>query len=717
MWGSAQQTLKPMPTVTTDLLQTPIEFLKGVGEKRGAVLRKEFDIHTFNDLLYYFPYRHIDKSHVYHVSDIVNDGGYILLRGSISNIRIVGQLRSQRLTAQFTDETGSIELVWFNGIRWVQDVLKSRTEFVIFGKPTLFNNRWNITHPELIDPAQQQNSPVSLRFQPLYNTSETAKKKSLDSKAMSKLTANLLTQVKDVIPETMPREMVEELHLMTLRDALVNIHYPEDNQKLSQAALRLKFDELFFTQLRLLKLKLINTNRFEGFVFSQVGHYFNTFYKECLPFDLTNAQKRVLREIRGDVGSGHQMNRLLQGDVGSGKTIIALFSMLLAIDNGYQACMMAPTEILATQHYEKISKQLEPLGLRVEFLSGSTKTAKRKELLTDLQNGQVNILIGTHALIEDNVVFNKLGLVVIDEQHRFGVEQRAKLWRKSGPIPPHILVMTATPIPRTLAMTLYGDLDVSVIDELPAGRKPIVTVHYYEKDRLKMFGFLKQQIAEGRQVFVVYPLIQESEALDLLDLQAGYEAIERSFPPPEYSIGVVHGKMKAEEKDYTMNCFKKGQIQILLSTTVIEVGIDVPNATVMVIENAERFGLSQLHQLRGRVGRGGNQSYCILMSKYELSTEGRKRLNAMVETNDGFEIANFDLQLRGPGDLQGTRQSGMLDFKIADLTKDEKLVAYTRNYAQQILEKDPDLSLPEHKRLAETLEKQMRRDTNWSVIS
>ena len=383
---------------TTDLLQTPIEFLKGVGEKRGAVLRKEFDIHTFNDLLYYFPYRHIDKSHVYHVSDIVNDGGYILLRGTISNIRIVGQLRAQRLTAQFTDETGSIELVWFNGIRWVHDVLKSRTEFVIFGKPTLFNNRWNITHPELIDPAQQQNFPVSLRFQPLYNTSETAKKKSLDSKAMSKLTANLLAQVKDVIPETMPREMVEELHLMTLRDALVNIHYPEDNQKLSQAALRLKFDELFFTQLKLLKLKLINTNRFEGFVFSQVGHYFNTFYKECLPFDLTNAQKRVLREIRGDVGSGHQMNRLLQGDVGSGKTIIALFSMLLAIENGYQACMMAPTEILATQHYEKISKQLEPLGLQVEFLSGSTKTAKRKQILTDLQNGQVNILIGTHAL-------------------------------------------------------------------------------------------------------------------------------------------------------------------------------------------------------------------------------------------------------------------------------------------------------------------------------
>ena len=704
-------------TQQTDLLQTPIEFLKGVGEKRGVVLRKEFNIQTFNDLLYYFPYRHIDKSHVYHVSDIVNDGGYILLRGKIHDVRIVGQMRAMRLTAMFSDETGSIELVWFNGIRWVSDVLRSRTEFVIFGKPTLFNGKWNITHPELIDPNQQESSPISLRFQPMYNTSETAKKKSLDSKAIARLTANLLTQVKDVIPETMPREMVEELHLMTLRDALVNIHYPEDNQKLSQATLRLKFDELFFTQLKMLKLKLINTNRFEGFVFEKVGHYFNTFYKECLPFDLTNAQKRVLREIRGDVGSGHQMNRLLQGDVGSGKTIIAVFSMLLAIDNGYQACIMAPTEILATQHYEKISKQLEPLGLRVEFLSGSTKVSQRRRILADLRDGQVNILIGTHALIEDNVVFSKLGLVVIDEQHRFGVEQRAKLWRKSGPIPPHILVMTATPIPRTLAMTLYGDLDVSVIDELPAGRKPIVTQHYYEKDRLKVFGFMKQQIAEGRQVYVVYPLIQESEAMDLLDLQAGYEAIERSFPPPTYSIGVVHGRMKAEEKDFIMDHFKKNEIQILLSTTVIEVGIDVPNATVMVIENAERFGLSQLHQLRGRVGRGGNQSYCILMSKYELSNEGRKRLDAMVETNDGFEIANFDLQLRGPGDIQGTRQSGMLDFKIADLTKDEKLVAYTRNYAQQILEKDPDLSLPEHKRLAETLEKMMQRDTNWSVIS
>lgn len=703
---------------TTDILQTPIEFLKGVGEKRGAVLRKEFNIQTFNDLLYYFPYRHIDKSHVYHVSDIVNDGGYILLRGAIQNVRIVGQMRAQRLTAIFTDETGSIELVWFNGIRWVQDVLKSRKEFVIFGKPTLFNGRWNITHPELIDPAQQQNSPVSLRFQPLYNTSETAKKKSLDSKSVAKLTANLLAQVKDIIPETMPKEMVEELHLMSLHDALVNIHYPEDSQKLSQATLRLKFDELFFTQLKLLKLKLINTNRFEGYPFKQVGHYFNTFYKECLPFDLTNAQKRVLREIRGDVGSGHQMNRLLQGDVGSGKTIIALFSMLLAIDNGYQACIMAPTEILASQHYEKISKQLEPLNLHVEFLSGSTKTAKRKQILTDLQNGEVNILIGTHALIEDNVVFSKLGLVVIDEQHRFGVEQRAKLWRKSGATPPHILVMTATPIPRTLAMTLYGDLDVSVIDELPAGRKPIVTSHFYEKDRLKMFGFLKKQIAEGRQVYVVYPLIQESEALDLLDLQAGYEAFERSFPPPEYSIGVVHGRMKAEEKDYTMGCFKKGQIQILLSTTVIEVGIDVPNATVMVIENAERFGLSQLHQLRGRVGRGADQSYCLLVTPYQLSEDTRKRIEIMTATCDGFEIAEADLKLRGPGDLEGTQQSGLpVALSIASLVHDGDLLADARSYAGHVLARDPDLSAPENAPVAAALQAQRIEVRDYSKIS
>ncbi len=703
-------------TEYTDILQTPIEFLKGVGPKRAEVLQKEFGIHTFQDLLYYYPYRHVDKSHVYHVSDIIEDGSYIQLRGRISNLQIVGQQRTKRLTAQFSDETGSIDLVWFNGIKWVQETLMQKQEFIIFGKPTIFNGHWNMTHPEMIDPHAQSATTVPMRFMPLYNTSDIAKKKTLDSKAISKLTANLIPIVKEVIPETLPADMLNNLKLLPLKEALCSIHYPESNEQLSRAALRLKFDELFFTQLKMLLLKQINTKRIKGYTFEKVGDHFNTFYKKHLPFELTNAQKRVIKEIRADLGSGRQMNRLLQGDVGSGKTIIALFIMLIAIDNDYQSCLMAPTEILATQHYEKISKQVAPLGLRVEFLSGSTKTAKRRQILGGLQNGDVDILIGTHALIEDSVVFKNLGLVVIDEQHRFGVEQRAKLWRKST-TPPHILVMTATPIPRTLAMTLYGDLDVSVIDELPQGRKPIVTRHLFEKDRLKLFGFMQKQIEQGRQVFMVYPLIQESEKMDLLDLMAGYEAIERAFPPPQYSIGVVHGKMKQEEKDYEMQRFAKNQSQILLSTTVIEVGIDVPNATVMVIENAERFGLSQLHQLRGRVGRGGNQSYCILMSKYELSTEGRKRLDAMVSTNDGFEIANFDLQLRGPGDIQGTQQSGMLDFKIADIVKDEKLVTYTRNLALQVLDNDPDLSRPEHRRLSMQVAKMLNGEVNWSIIS
>ncbi len=699
-----------------DILDTPIEYLKGVGPKRAEVFRKEFNIFTFRDLLHYYPYRHVDKSHIHHVSDIVEDGSYIQLRGRITGAQVMGQQRTKRLVAQFSDETGHIELVWFNGIKWVQDLLAQKQEFIIFGKPTLFNGRWNMTHPEMLDPQAKSDSPVPMGFLPLYNTSELAKKKTLDSKAVAKLTANLIPVVKDVIPELLPDEMLRNLNLMPLKEALCNIHYPENNQQLSRAVLRLKFDELFFLQLKMLMLKQINTKRIPGHRFEKVGHYFNTFYKEHLPFELTNAQKRVIREIRADVGSGRQMNRLLQGDVGSGKTIIALFTMLIAKDNGFQACLMAPTEILATQHFDKISKQLAPLGLRVEFLSGSTKTAKRRQILEGLQSGDVDILIGTHALIEDPVVFQNLGLVVIDEQHRFGVEQRARLWRKNA-VPPHVLVMTATPIPRTLAMTLYGDLDVSVIDELPQGRKPIITRHLYEKDRLKLFGFMRKQIAEGRQVFVVYPLIRESEKSDLLDLMAGYEAIERDFPPPQYGIGVVHGKMKPEDKDLEMQRFAKNQSQILLSTTVIEVGIDIPNATVMVIENAERFGLSQLHQLRGRVGRGGNQSYCILMSKYELTSDGRKRLNAMVSTNDGFEIANIDLQLRGPGDIQGTQQSGMLDFKIADLAKDEKLVSYTRNLAIQILDEDPDLQKPEHHRLKAKVDELIRSEVNWSVIS
>ena len=699
-----------------DLLQTPIEFLKGVGPKRADVLRKEFEIFTFEDLLLYYPYRHIDKSKIYKIADIQSEGAYIQLKGKIVHCELVGQQRGKRLVAQFVDETGSIELVWFNGIRWVQDMLKENREFIVFGEPTQFNRHWNITHPELIDPKNQPQSLVSTNFQPLYNTSDKAKRAGLDSKAISKLVMALLPQVKDVIRERLSEDILQHLKLMPLKEALCNIHYPADMQVLSQAQLRLKFDELFFTQLKLLKLKLLTSQKYKGHVFSVVGDYFNTFYKNYLPFPLTNAQKRVIKEIRADMGSGRQMNRLLQGDVGSGKTITALLLMLIAKDNGFQSCLMAPTEILATQHYETVKRMLAPMEMRVEFLSGSTKTAKRREIHEGLRNGEVDILIGTHALIEDEVQFKNLGFVVIDEQHRFGVEQRAKLWKKNI-VPPHILVMTATPIPRTLAMTLYGDLDLSVIDELPKGRKPIITAHYFEKDRLRLNGFLKKEIAKGRQVFVVYPLIKESEKMDLQDLMAGYEAMSQAFPLPEYALGIVHGKMKPEEKDFEMQRFIKNETQILLSTTVIEVGIDVPNATVMVVENAERFGLSQLHQLRGRVGRGGEQSYCILMSGNKLTTESKQRLDAMVSTNDGFEIANIDLKLRGPGDLQGTQQSGILDFKLADLIRDEKLVAYTRNLAMNLLDNDPDLSKPQNAPIARYLAELMHRNVFWGMIS
>lgn len=699
-----------------DLLETPIEFLKGVGPKRADVLRKEFNIFTFADLLFYYPYRHIDKSKIYHIADIQSEGAYIQLKGRIVSCEMMGQQRGKRLVCKFMDETGSIDLVWFNGIKWVEDMLRENKDFIVFGKPTMFNNRWNITHPELIDPRNQPVAAVPTNFQPLYNTSEKAKRAGLDSKAVSKLVMSLLPQIRDVIHERLSEEIRTNLKLMSLKEALCNIHYPENMQALSQAMLRLKFDELFFTQLKLLKLKLLTSQKYKGHTFSVVGDTFNTFYHQYLPFPLTNAQKRVIKEIRADMGSGRQMNRLLQGDVGSGKTITALLLMLIAKDNGFQSCLMAPTEILATQHYENLKKQLAPMDVRVEFLSGSTKTAKRREIHEDLLNGKIDIIIGTHALIEDEVQFKNLGFVVIDEQHRFGVEQRAKLWRKNT-IPPHILVMTATPIPRTLAMTLYGDLDLSVIDELPKGRKPIITAHYFEKDRLKLNGFLQREIAKGRQVFVVYPLIKESEKMDLQDLMAGYEAMSNAFPLPKYALGIVHGKMKPEEKDFEMQRFTRNETQILLSTTVIEVGIDVPNATVMVVENAERFGLSQLHQLRGRVGRGGEQSYCILMSGNKLSNDSKQRLDAMVATTDGFEIANFDLKLRGPGDLQGTQQSGILDFKIADLVKDEKLVAYTRNMAKTILENDPNLSKPEHAPMARYLSQLMNKNVFWGMIS
>lgn len=699
-----------------DLLNTAIDYLKGVGPVKGTLFRKEFNISTYNDLLHYFPYRHIDKSRVYKIADIQSEGAYIQFKGVITSYEILGAQRAKRLVAHFRDETGSIELVWFNSLKWVEDMIRQKREFIVFGKPTLFNRSWSITHPELIDPATHDHTALPLYFQPLYNTSEKAKRGGLDSKMISKLMITLLTEIKDIIPEILSDEIITKHNLLPRKEAFVNIHYPANTEKLSKASLRLKFDELYFTQLRLLKMKLIKSEKIRGHLFHIVGDAFNTFYHNHLPFELTNAQKKVIKEIRADMGSGRQMNRLLQGDVGSGKTITALLVMLIAIDNGYQTCLMAPTEILAMQHYESITKLLSSMDIQVDFLSGSTKAAKRREIKSRLEQGEINILIGTHALIEQDVVFQNLGLVVIDEQHRFGVEQRAKLWKKNN-IPPHVLVMTATPIPRTLAMTVYGDLDLSVINELPKGRKPIVTKHLFERDRLQLIGFMQKQIDLGRQIFVVYPLIEESDKSDLFALMAGFDLMSDRFPLPKYALGMVHGKMKAEEKDFEMQRFLKKETQILLSTTVIEVGIDVPNATVMVIENAERFGLSQLHQLRGRVGRGGEQSYCIMMSGDKLTHESRQRIGAMVGTNDGFEIANIDLRLRGPGDIQGTQQSGMLDFKIADLIKDEQLVVYTRQLAKKTLEEDPNLRLEKNRRIANHLDMLLKRSVDWGMIS
>ena len=702
--------------MTVNLLDTPIEFLKGVGPKKAELFKKEFEIFTYNDLLQYYPYRHVDKSKIYKIKDIHSDGAYLQFTGRITSYEVLGEKFSKRLVAQFQDETGKIELVWFNSIKWVEDLLKERRNFIVFGKPSLFNHKWQITHPDLLDPQAHSESFVSLAFQPLYNTSEKAKKGGVDSRTIAKLMITLIHQIKEMIPERLSVNYIEKLKLLRLKDAMEQIHYPKDNEMLSRAKLRIKFDELFFTQLKLLKIKQINTTKSVGFPFKIVGDTFNTYYKNYLPFDLTNAQKRVIKEIRSDVGSGKQMNRLLQGDVGSGKTITALLVMLIAKDNGFQSCLMAPTEILATQHYESIKKLLKDMPVTVAYLSGSTKMAARKKLFEELQNGTIDILIGTHALIEDGVQFQNLGLVVIDEQHRFGVEQRAKLWQKNE-ISPHILVMTATPIPRTLAMTVYGDLDISVIDELPKGRKPIITKLLFEKDRLSLFGFMRKQIEAGRQIFVVYPLIKESEKMDLFDLMAGYDLMSHHFPYPQYAVGVVHGKMKSDDKDQGMQLFVKNKTQILLSTTVIEVGIDVPNATVMVIENAERFGLSQLHQLRGRVGRGADQSYCILMAGNKLSSDSKQRLQAMVATNDGFEIANIDLRLRGPGDIQGTRQSGVLDFKLADLIQDEKLVSFTRKLAAELLDEDPEIIQSHNKPIRDYLITLLNKNNYWGKIS
>lgn len=697
-------------------LQQEIKFLSGVGPNRAEILHKELGIYTFEDLLYYFPYKYIDRSKFYKISEMNPNLPYIQLKGKIVNFDTMGTGNKKRLIAYFSDGTGIVELLWFKGLSYIQKSLFLNTEYIVFGKPGYFGGKYNIIHPEVETSLKNQNV-IQAKLQAHYNTTEKLKKFFLHSKALSKLISNLLIELKGKIQETLPDYLLNKYKLIPLDAALFNIHFPQNADLLKKAIYRLKFEELFFIQLNILQKRSFRIQKSNGYIFSKVGESFNHFYKDNLPFELTNAQKRVLKEIRKDLGSGKQMNRLLQGDVGSGKTLVALMSMLIAMDNGFQACIMAPTEILANQHYSTIKEFLDGLPIQIDLLTGSTKIAARRIIHKNLQNGELHLLIGTHALIEDAVQFKNLGLVVIDEQHRFGVAQRAKLWSKNDN-PPHILVMTATPIPRTLAMTIYGDLDVSVIDELPPGRKPVQTTHLYDSRRLRMFGFLKQQIEQGRQIYIVYPLIKESEKMDYKDLEDGYESISRAFPPPKYAVSVVHGKMKPVEKDAAMNLFVKGQTHIMVATTVIEVGVNIPNASVMVIESAERFGLSQLHQLRGRVGRGADQSFCILMTSYKLSNEARKRIDIMTRTNDGFEIAEADLKLRGPGDMEGTQQSGLaIDLKIANLGKDGQLIQYVRDVAEKILDVDPELKHKDHVRLLKQLEKIASKKTDFSVIS
>lgn len=697
-------------------MNTDIKFLGGVGPKRAELLNKELGIYTFKDLLYFFPYRYIDRTKFYKINELQSDLPYIQLKGKITGYDKIGAKRGPgRLVAEFTDGTGSIELIWFKGHKWIPESYKPGIEYIVFGKPTVFKNRINLIHPDIDDSSKEK--MLTTRLQPMYSTTEKLKNNYLTSKAIQKLVYNLLGQVGKNLEETLPSFLLKKAGLIPLWEAIKNIHYPDNHDILRKAEYRLKFEELFYIQLNILRLRSGREKTFKGYVFDTVGESFNQFYSNNLPFELTGAQKKVIKEIRRDLGSGKQMNRLLQGDVGSGKTLVALMTALIAIDNGYQACMMAPTEILANQHFNTVSRFLEGLDIKIGLLTGSTRKKDRAVLHEALKDGSLKILVGTHALIEETVQFDKLGLAIIDEQHRFGVAQRARLWEKSDKIP-HVLVMTATPIPRTLAMTLYGDLDVSVIDELPPGRKPIKTIHLFDSKRLQLHGFMRKQIAEGRQIYVVYPLISESEKMDYKDLEDGYESLVRAFPAPQYSVGVLHGKMKANEKDISMKFFKDGETDILVATTVIEVGVDVPNASVMVIESAERFGLSQLHQLRGRVGRGAEQSWCVLMSGYKLSEDGRKRMETMVSTNDGFEIAEMDLKLRGPGDIEGTQQSGVpFDLKIAHLGKDGQILQYARDIASRIIEADPELLKKENQVLQRQLAKSVQKGLEWGLIS
>ncbi len=697
------------------LLDSDIKFLPGVGPKRAELLQRELGISTFRDMLYTFPFRYIDRSRYYSVREIDSTNAYIQLRGRIESVQLVGEQRGKRLVAVLNDGTGRIDLVFFQGIKWMQDKLKVGREYVVFGKPSIFNQGYNLVHPE-VDLATEEKMNALGTLMGVYSSTEKLHTSGLGNKAFSKLQAALLEKVLPSVEESLPQYILEQKRLCPLRSALQNIHFPKDVQSLAKAQERLKFEELFYLQLSLLKQKLVRTNGSKGVVFKTIGSAFNNTYRN-IPFPLTGAQKRVLHEIRADVGSGRQMNRLLQGDVGSGKTLVAILSAMMAVDNGYQACIMAPTEVLANQHYNGVFKYLENTGVNVALLTGSTKTAERRRIHEGLENGSIHIIFGTHALIEDTVRFHNLGMAVIDEQHRFGVEQRARLWSKSE-VAPHILVMTATPIPRTLAMTLYGDLDVSVLDELPPGRKPVQTVHWTETQRGKLYEFMRGQIKAGRQIFIVYPLIQESEKMDYKNLEEGYMAITEEFKAPEYVTAVVHGKQKAENKAFDMDLFAKGKAHILVATSVIEVGVDVPNASVMVIESAERFGLSQLHQLRGRVGRGAEKSYCILMTGYKLSAESRKRIDLMCQTNDGFELAEADLRMRGPGDFEGTRQSGLaFDLHIADLAKDSPILEDVRSLGERILEADPGLEARENEIIARKLKESRLEIRDYSKIS
>ena len=714
-------------------LQTPIDYLKGVGPNRADLLRSELSIHTYQDLLTLFPNRYIDRTRYYSINTLQQHSAEVQVKGVITGLKEVAQKRGKRLVANFKDDTGIMELVWFRGHKWIRESLKIGEPYVAFGRTNWYNGRFSMPHPEL-ELQKEHEDNLRTAMQAIYPSTEKLTNKGITNRVIAKIMQQLFLETKGQFSETLPESLKGNLKLLSKSDALFNIHFPKTADLLAKAQFRLKFEELFYIQLQLILKNLIHKSKIKGLTFNSVGDYFNTFYKDHLPFKLTNAQKRVLKEIRHDLGSHAQMNRLLQGDVGSGKTIVAFMSMLIGLDNNFQCCLMAPTEILSVQHYNGLYMYCKILNIRVSLLTGSTKTSDRKKIHKNLENGTLQILIGTHALLEDNVKFKNLGLAIIDEQHRFGVAQRSKLWKKgsltestsqssqsedknSSYIPPHILVMTATPIPRTLAMSVYGDLDISVIDELPSGRKPVKTVHRYDSNRLKVFRFIKDEIAKGRQVYVVYPLIQESEALDYKDLMDGYESISREFPKPEYQISIVHGRMKATDKDYEMQRFVEGKTQIMVATTVIEVGVNVPNASVMVIESAERFGLSQLHQLRGRVGRGAEQSYCILMTSHKLSNDSKIRLETMVRTNDGFEIAEVDLKLRGPGDIMGTQQSGVLNLRIADLVKDKAILEQARYYAKSILKLDPHLNLPENQMILSTYRQMSKYRNIWNYIS